>query len=313
MVAVGRSRLAVVVVNYGSHGLLESNLWPVSVHTPDAQVVVVDNYTTATERATVVEQASVHGWELVLPDDNLGFGVGMNAGVARAAELGADVFLLLNPDASIDPTSLDVLRSRVDLEPLTLVSPTVLRPDGTVWFAGTDLYLDTGEMRSSRRRVPGARVEPWLSGACLMVSKQLWALVGGFADGYFLYWEDVDLSHRVSVAGGALLVDPTATAVHAEGGTQNVDAHSASTAKSPAYYYYNTRNRLLYAARHLSPQDRRRWARSSLSAACEILLQGGRRQLTKPWRPVSAVVRGTTAGLILMRKEVRGAEAGGLR
>lgn len=295
-----RPRLAIVVVNYGSHELLEENLTPVASHTSDAAVVVVDNWTTVEEREAVEAQASRLGWSVVLPANNLGFGVGMNLGVARAWDLGASQALLLNPDATIDAESLRVLRDHVSDDPMTLVSPTVLRPDGSVWFAGTDLYLDSGRMRARSRREehPGVRVEPWISGACLMVSKRLWEVVGGFSDEYFLYWEDVDLSHRVVAAGGRIAVDPDARAVHAEGGTQNefgATAHGAG--KSAAYYYYNSRNRLLYAARHLSPEDNRRWRRSALMAAYEILMQGGRRQLKHPVKPVGAVARGTVAGM----------------
>ena len=41
-----------------------------------------------------------------------------------------------------------------------------------------------------------------------------------------------------------------AVAVHDEGGTQRDGDADAGPAKSDAYYYYNIRNRLLYAALH---------------------------------------------------------------
>ncbi len=33
-----------------------------------------------------------------------------------------------------------------------MVSPTILRPDGSTWFAGSDLYLADGRIRSKARR-----------------------------------------------------------------------------------------------------------------------------------------------------------------
>jgi len=298
-----RPRLAVIVVNYGSHELLEENLRPVGASELAPLVVVVDNPTSTAERAAVVTQAATNGWTLVEPTVNLGFGAGMNAGVERAVELGADTFLLLNPDATIDVHSIELMLARVGYEPMALVAPVVLRPDGEIWSAGVDLYLDSGRMRGTAHRPAGARVMFWLSGACLMVTSTLWERLDGFADGYFLYWEDVDLSRRVVELGGTLAIEPHARAVHSQGGTQDV-GHGRG--RSATYYYYNTRNRLLYAARHLDPRDRRRWARSVGQAAWEILMRGGRRQLMRPRGPVSAVLRGTADGLRLMRSELSG-------
>ena len=297
------ARLAVVVVNYGSHELLERNLVQVGRLEPPPAVIVVDNPTTESERAAVTEQAAAHGWAVVAPDTNLGFGGGMNAGVARAIELGAAAFLLLNPDATIDGPSVELLLATVSTAPLTLAAPVVENPDGSIWSAGTDVYLRDGHMRASVYRTPGARVLPWLSGACLMLSEQLWAELGGFSDGYFLYWEDVDLSKRVVDIGGALEVVGGARAVHSQGGTQE-PGHGRG--KSAVYYHYNTRNRLLFAARHLDSSDRRRWLVTAAPAAWKILMRGGRRQLARPIGPVRAVVTGTLAGARLMRTDGHG-------
>jgi GT2 family glycosyltransferase len=274
------TQTAIVVVNYGSSGLLEESLAPLTRSDPNLLGVVVDNATTSAERDRVVELAAREGWLTVLPDGNTGFGGGMNVGVARAREAGARHFLLLNPDAAIDAGAVAELRSESDARPLALLSPRILRPDGSLWFAGSDLYLDDGRIRSRRRRLEGARVEPWLSGACLFVSDALWQRVGGFDEEFFLYWEDVDLCRRVTDVGGTLEVAEGVTAVHAQGGTQgSAGASSAGQAKSSTYYYYNIRNRLLFGARHLGPDDLRRWRAASWPIAWEVLLQGGRKQL----------------------------------
>jgi GT2 family glycosyltransferase len=292
--------IAVVVVNYGSADLVRENVLPLVERLDEALLVVVDNRTTDAERERVRDLAAhpsgrVHG---VYPDANTGFGTGMDIGVDAARGLGAREFLLLNPDATIEPDQLAVLRGVVAADPLTLAAPLILRPDGSTWFRGSDLYLADGRIRSSARRAqhPGLDVEPWLTGACLLVSDELWTRVGGFSDEYFLYWEDVDLSHRVVAAGGRLRVVEDAVAVHAEGGTQSDGHESAGQAKSGTYYYHNIRNRLLYGARHLDAATLRRWRLLTPVIAYEVLLQGGRRQFAHPVAPVTAAVRGIVDG-----------------
>ena len=297
-----KRKLAIVVVNYGSHELLDANIAPVSSHTPDAVVVVVDNYTSETERDAVASLVARRGWTLVAPRTNLGFGGGMNLGVDAAARDGARAFLLINPDATLGHSSLHLLRNAVEQSPMTVVAPRIVRSDGSTWFAGAVVRMEDGETRGKRHTA--APLPPderrWLTGACLLISHEMWQASGGFDDRYFLYWEDVDFSFRIEAAGGALDVVEEATAIHDEGGTHG--SGRGSRAKSPTYYYYNIRNRLLFAAIHLSPDDRRRWLGSAVPAAWHILLRGGRRQFLRPAGPVWAAVRGTWDGLALLRR-----------
>jgi len=303
---------AVVVVNYGSSRLLAENLAPLTRAASGLLTIVVDNLSTRSEREAIVELCRKEGWIAVLPDDNPGFGAGMNAGVMRAAEAGAERILLLNPDAVMAPADARALFDAVIADPEALVAPRILRPDGSVWSAGADVSLVDGRMTSARRRPqpPERRAEPWLSGACLCMALPLWERAGGFSDGYFLYWEDVELSFRVRRAGGRLTLLDSATVTHAEGGTQQPGAESAATAKSAGYYYFNIRNRMLFAALNLPDDDLARWLRTSPRVAWEILLQGGRRQFLHPVAPLRAAWRGVRDGRRIARAELAARAAG---
>ena len=143
--------LAIVVVSYGSHELLDRNLVAVATAVPDAQVVVVDNYSTTQEAATVDTMCREHGWRPILSSQNLGFGAGINRAVsALDSEYGR--LLLLNPDASMERDSLLRLLDHVRSHPLDVVAPVVRRPDGRVWSAGHDLDLGTGRTTGWARR-----------------------------------------------------------------------------------------------------------------------------------------------------------------
>lgn len=295
--SIVHGRLAVVVVNYASARLLERNLAVVEREAraidEDALVIVVDNWAGAGEREAAATVARAHGWTLIASETNTGFGGGVNIGVAGALAEGATDVLVINPDAHIDRTSLSRLAEITAGSRTTLASPVITDSDGRTWFAGIDLLLDDGTMRARRkRRAEDTRpYEPWLSGACLWITREVWELAGGFDDEYFLYWEDVDFSRRVVSAGGALALVEDARAVHDEGGTQRADPE-LSRAKSEGYYYYNIRNRMLFAVRHLDDEAVRRWRRSIPRTAREVILRGGRRQLLHSAAPLRAYLRG---------------------
>lgn len=288
--------LGIVVVSYGSAELLRANLARVdraALRTPH-RVVVVDNLRDAAARADVRACAREHGWELVEQQGNPGFGPACDAGAARAAALGCDALVLLNPDAVVDAATLDALAEQVARTPRALVSPRIVRTDGRPWFTGGRIDVAAGRTRNVvTDGTP--QDEGWVSGACLATSTSWWEHLGGFDPDYFLYWEDVDLSYRCTRAGGTVHVRQDLVAVHDAGGTQG---EPGARAKSPAYYRFNTRNRLLFAAKHLAPPDRRRWVLTAPAYARAVVLRGGRRQLLRSPRPVLSALRGSAEGLL---------------
>lgn len=281
---------AVVTVNYGSSALISQNFARLELP-PQGRLILVDSFSSAEERVRMRALAADLDAECVLLDANAGYGGGTNAGAARALELGAEVIVPLNPDAVI---GTDDLQKIVDAAYGTddLVSPRIVTGTGATWFAGADLYLDDGTTagRAARVRHEGRPRREWATGACFAISAEMWRRLGGFDEEYFLYWEDIDLSHRVLDAGGSLVL-ADAVVVHDEGGTHSGD--TSDRAKSPTYYYFNIRNRLMYARKHLEREDVRRWRRSSLRVGYGVLLQGGRRQLlsSTPWKAYARGVR----------------------
>jgi GT2 family glycosyltransferase len=300
------STLAVLMVNFGTHELVEANLRRSLGPDFPGSVVVVDSFSDLDERQALGEVCLRNGWTCLALDTNPGFGGGNNRAAEAALRLGCTELLMLNPDAWLDLETVRSLQEQVRQDPMTLVAPVVVRPDGRLFSAEVDLHLDRGEMLGRRKRPPGTpedRVHTWVSGACLMISSRLWRGCGGFDEEYFLYWEDVDLCRRIVEAGGGVRVDDSCRAVHDEGSSHGFDG--PPRAKSPIYYYYNTRNRLMYAAKHLGRDDQRRWARATPRVSYRILLQGGRRQLVRPGRSLWPAVKGSWHGLRYLRTHRR--------
>ncbi|SFC27508.1 Glycosyltransferase, GT2 family [Nocardioides terrae] len=292
--------LAIVVVNFGPPDLLRHNLVDVGRDLDPAQVVVVDNHSTDDVRRTVQSQCEEEGWAGVFPAVNTGYGTGNNLGARAAIAQGARFLLFLNPDARIDRRSVEMLLDTTRRDNSALVAPVIISPAGITTSTGNILNLDTGDMQSAarpERQTPSAVVH-WVTGACFLVSVALWERVGGFDDDYFLYWEDVDLCARVDAAGGRIVVIAEATAVHQGGATHTT---VGARAKSATYYYYNIRNRQIFAAKWLSTERQRKWRRSTVQSALRILLRGGRRQFLHPISPLTAAWRGVFDGRRLAR------------
>jgi N-acetylglucosaminyl-diphospho-decaprenol L-rhamnosyltransferase len=283
------ARLAIVVVAFGAAELLETNLATIDTQALGAQVLIVDNFHSAPQRAAVAAIAAAHGWTLLPMPANLGFGAGANLGVRKAQALGCTAFLLLNPDARISAEAIREMWRACETEPMTMQSPCIVRPDGSVWFQGATIDARSGDVGAGDAADP----DGWLTGACLMVHRDLWRRLDGFDPDFFMYWEDVDLSRRCVDAGGRLRVRRELTAVHEVGGTQG------GSGKSPGYYYFNCRNRLLFAAKHLPAAGLVRWIAATPSASLHVMARGGgrRRLLTSP-ATVWAALRGSAAGLL---------------
>lgn len=292
----------VLVVNYGSHELIARNFSTLPCREDGVAMVVVDNFSTKAERREIRALCQTRGWDLVTSGINLGFGTGVNLGVEHALGLEPETIVLLNPDAVIDASGLRQLADEVRGDQQRLVCPRIEDTAGKVFFAGALLDMGNGDTlgAASARRRADADYREWLTGACLAFAPSLWRKVGGFSDDYFLYWEDIDFSFRAVQAGAELRYAPHILVIHDEGGTQQAGGQRA---KSGLYYYYNIRNRMLFARTWLSGAEQRRWIRGSLRASWEIILRGGRRQLLQSLKPWRALFLGLYDGF----RDVRGA------
>ena len=281
------ARVGLVVVNFASHDLVEVNLGGRDLEV-DHRVVVVDSFSSAREAAALSGVAHRHGWELIALPTNVGFGAAMNVGVARARALGCDVFVLVNPDLRIGADVVAALAAHCRRDPGCVVSPRILRPDGSVWFAGGQVLVDSG--RTITRGADSSARDGWLSGACLALHERVWSAIGGFAEDYLLYWEDVDLSWRAAAAGAALRVRTDLDVVHDVGGTQGAR-------KSATYYRYNCRNRLVFAAKNLDRRQVAAWARTTPSYARLVINRGDHPRTRFPWVALLSTARGSVEGL----------------
>ncbi|HEY3339509.1 MAG TPA: glycosyltransferase family 2 protein [Propionicimonas sp.] len=283
-------RAGVVIVNFGSHDLVERN--HARLGDGCAHVVVVDNYSGDAERAACVAMCDRRGWEFVA-NANTGFGDAVNLGMLRLMAAGCSVLVTANPDLVLSPEKLRALAERASANPMAVVAPLVITPQGKPWGRLGVISIREGRLYTHGDHPGSPR---WLSGACLAVSASLWQRLDGFAPGYFMYWEDVDLSFRAQQAGGTLLLADDLVVEHDAGGTQG-----ASAGKSLLFTYYNCRNRLVFAARNLSGRQQLVWLWTSGSELRRSIGRAHQPDLrSRLTRALWPAFLGTVAGAFLL-------------
>jgi N-acetylglucosaminyl-diphospho-decaprenol L-rhamnosyltransferase len=229
--------VSVVIVSYESRELLGRCLAALAADAGAAvsrELIVVDQ---ASSDGTAEWLAAEHpGVRVVALDENAGFGAGNNRGAAVAQ---GRWLLLLNSDAFVRPGAIAELVRFGEAQPgAGAVGPRLLWPDGrlqrscrrfpTVFRLATE-YLYLRKLAPRSRILNGfycgefAHDEPrrvdWVTGACLLVRRELYEGLGGFDEAFFLYSEEVDLLRRAAKAGAETWFDPAAEVVHLWGGT----------------------------------------------------------------------------------------------
>ncbi|NYD72615.1 glycosyltransferase family 2 protein [Leifsonia soli] len=223
---------AVVTVSYNSSGQLDSFLSSLDNEIrAGVRVVIADN--ASGDTAETQRIADAHGAQVLPLSDNLGYGGAVNRAVASLSA-SVDAVLICNPDVLVGEDALDTLRERLDADPtIGAVGPRILNEDGTLYPSARRIpSLRTGIGHALFVRVwpanpwtkayrsenqVSARDVGWLSGACLLVRRSVFEELGGFDEGYFMYFEDVDLGYRVGRAGFRNRYEPAASVVHVGG------------------------------------------------------------------------------------------------
>lgn len=235
---VAAPRLGVVTVAFRSDDVLPGFLDSISTASVEAvATVVVDNRPDEESRAERLAARSQAQY-LALPA-NPGYGGAINAGVAMLPA-SVEWVLISNPDVVLQPGVIDTLREVGQADPtIGAIGPAVLNPDGTVYPSArrlpslrtgvghalfVNLWHDNPWTRRYRVDTDDAvigRDAGWLSGACLLMPRRVFEELEGFDEGYFMYFEDVDLGYRLGKAGYRSRYVPQAAVTH-------VGAHTAS-------------------------------------------------------------------------------------
>ena len=256
----------------------------------DFEVVVVDDASTDGTAELLARFGSA--LTVVRHDENHGFARACNDG-ARVAR--GDFLVFLNNDTQPRPGWLDALVGAADAAPdVGAVGARLLYPDGTIQHAGIGFTRDFEPFHlhqgspADAPAVTDDRDCEAVTGACLLVPRAVYAEVGGFDEGYRMYFEDIDLCLRIRATGRRVRYAAKSVVVHLE------------RASSPTFAQ-------AYAANRVSRERfRARWVTAArpVRAALRVLFQA-RESLTSHPGGDTVVVRRLMEGLAARGVEVR--------
>lgn len=180
---------------------------------------------------------------------NFGFAAGNNLGFAKSV---GDYVFFINNDVQLRDDSVKYLVERLQSSQSTAgASPKILSSKNgkTIQFAGftklskitmRNKIIGLDEVDIGQYDQPGRT--PYIHGAAVIVKREVINKVGGWPEDFFLYYEELDWSTKITNAGYELWYEPKCTVYHSGSASIGVN--------SPVQVFYMTRNRMLYAVKN---------------------------------------------------------------
>lgn len=232
--------VSVVVVNWNRAELLERCLRSVWSTRPTItyEVIVVDN--ASSDRSVQMVKERFPQVRLIVNEQNRGFGPGHNQGLAAAA---GRYLLALNNDAAVEPETIVTLVGLMDRYPKAGISSCPGHPQhpssteltarafrefpsvsGALWLNLWELCRPLlGRERRPEAPILGDAIEvAWVTGALLLVRREMIERLGYFDERFFLFFEDADLCRRARAAGWTILFTTATRYVHQQGASREL-------------------------------------------------------------------------------------------
>ncbi len=239
------------------HSLYDSS----PTNTYSYEVIVVDDGSPAEIQGKLREALRSFPVRLLTHTNNAGFAVTVNRGVA--ASKGKYICLLNNDVTLIQKNWLDIMMKDTHRVRAGVIGPRLLYPDGTIQHGGIIYIPETHGFDHEYRHQPGnyppaqkTREVLGVTGALMLINRELWDSLGGMDERFFIGMEDIDFSLRTWEQGWRIYFSGMAVAVHPEGFTRGNDPYWRSKGLESGHRFAEKWHRKLAALRRmLHPVD----------------------------------------------------------
>lgn len=216
--------LSIIIPSHNTKDLLDRCLTSIFASLRQSQlnfeVIVVDN---ASEDGTIeLLNKKYHRVVKIFNNTNLGYGRANNQAIRRAK---GKFILLLNSDIKVLNEAIDRMYSFAKEHQKTFVGGKLLNEDLSPQDSCGPMYtlpvvalmlFGRGDSLHLTRYSPKKLTEvDWVSGACLMGTKQAFQDIGLFDERIFMYMEEIDFLYRAGRKGYATFFLPEAKFIHA--------------------------------------------------------------------------------------------------
>lgn len=150
-----------------------------------------------------------------------GFGANHNTAFKLSR---SDFFGVLNPDLRLIQDPFPLLSAQLADKNTGVVAPLIFNRDNMVADSARRLptpvrlakrYIGRQKGGMTDNRMKNHLLFPdWVAGIFMMFPSRVFAEMNGFDEGYYLYFEDVDLCSRLRMAGYQIVLDPRVSVVH---------------------------------------------------------------------------------------------------
>lgn len=229
--------LSVIVISYNTKETTLNCLESVLKHTKGLayEIIVVDNGSDDGSVEGIKALSKIHSQiNLIVSKNNLGFGRANNLGVKSAK---GDYLLFLNSDTLLNDNALNISLKNLKQNPSAgIYSCRLINADGTFQpsgghfptfgnLAAWQLFIDDLPVFSSlipsfhpkQSQYDKNQKMDWVTGAFMMIKKDLFLKSGGFDEKIFMYTEEMELCYRVSKIGFSTIYTNTPMVVHLGG------------------------------------------------------------------------------------------------
>lgn len=221
----GVLRISAVVVNYNSgsqmRDCIESLLKYLEIEKGD-EIVVVDNQSTDDSLAFI---ESFHSVKIIRSPVNAGYGTGCNIG---SKHTNGEILLFVNPDVTLISSVVCVRDSFKQDANCALVAPGVIQRGclrklitsfPTILNEVPGGYRIAMAFHKLRSDTTPVYFNGYPNGGVVFVRREAFERIGGFDEGFFLYYEEADLFKRLASSGYKFIYDTRCLAIHPGGGS----------------------------------------------------------------------------------------------
>jgi GT2 family glycosyltransferase len=221
--------LSIVIVHYETPRLLQQCLTSIFAASTEQsfEVVVIDNASKDTELQQVIPK--FRGVTFQLNKVNVGFAAACNQAIRMCR--GRYVWIL-NPDTVVTPNEFPQLVSFMAAHPLVgACGPRLVYPNGELQLScrkfptlftlalrifrlnrfisrSVRLYLMADWDHASIKEVD------WVIGGCMLLRREAIEEIDLFDEGFFMYYEDIDLCYRLKQKGWKVYYHSEVSVVH---------------------------------------------------------------------------------------------------